>query len=463
MGKKEKRKNKNRTSHPSCSTSTTPEDTTNLIPEGETPDLISCLPDEILCFITSLLHFKSAVKTSLLSSRWKDLWKMGLVGEGTIADAIVAVSKFLNDFDRLHRKRNIRGLQLSFDKTNILLASVSPDNNKLHLDFSTGKQEFPRQFGWQLDLNGLNATRQPSPSNFFVKTLYLLSVNHHTSEAVSYLVSDFPFLESLTIAKCKGLRSLCIDASSRLRNLAVFDCPQLKSFYICEASKLKSFRYRGLLPWFHFDLNLDLVDAMLDFRKGPGYSFKSGFFNSILHGIECVETLTICRWTFEKLIHPLIVSTTGYLDFYIFEFEDLKELWWIDYEEDERFNSDVLISVLKLCPVLQTLSVTIDSKSDNVPSTAKISTKAIGHEKLEHLKAVKLEGFTNQEHEISLAKKLKEEFSVEPKVVAKSQGENCWRSLTKVFDLQENSFSYEFAEKRSHINWLCPMHPHMSL
>lgn len=109
------------------------------------------------------------------------------------------------------------------------------------------------------------------------------------------------------------------------------------------------------------------------------------------------------------------------------------------------------------------MNMQIDSKSDNVPSTATSPTEVIGHEKLEHLKAVKLEGFTNQEDEISLTKKLKEEFSVEPRIVAKSHGENCWRSLAKVSDLQENKFSYKFVVERRHINWLCPKHPHMRL
>lgn len=35
------------------------------------------------------------------------------------------------------------------------------------------------------------------------------------------------------------------------------------------------------------------MHVMLNFREGPGYSFKSGFFTSILNGIEFVEFFLI--------------------------------------------------------------------------------------------------------------------------------------------------------------------------
>ncbi|KAL5733297.1 hypothetical protein ACOSQ2_032989 [Xanthoceras sorbifolium] len=463
MGKKHKRKKENQDKKeldPTCNARNTPDDadTKNLITAANTEeeDLISRLPDDILCCIISLLPFKSAVKTSFFSTRWRDLWKMNLVRNGSVEDAVIAISTFVICFNHLYQYRNIWGIRFNFNRGNILLASLSP-NKKLHINFSTGKQEFPRQFGWQLNLNCQRFIYLPPPSTFFVKTLHLVSVSYHTNEAVSSLVSNFQFLESLVIAKCNGLRSLRVVSSSKLVNLTVFDCPQLKSLHV-KASRLHSFRYRGLLPWFSFYHELLLADAMFDIRKGPGYSFEIRDFDLILQGAESAKNLTLCRWTFEKHI-----SRYYLLPFH--QFHTLKELWWIDYYlKDEEYSSDALTYFLKLCPSLEILSITIDRKSYQVSGTGTPFAEYTRDIRLKHLKVVKLDGFRSQEDEISLAEKLREVFSAEPKIVATSNG-NSWRSLLKVSGLQEGSSSlcYKFVEVVKHINELCPKHPHIGL
>ncbi|KAI9157114.1 hypothetical protein LWI28_017169 [Acer negundo] len=424
-------------------------------------DLVSHLPDDILHCIISLLPYKSAVKTSILSTRWKNLWKMNLVRMGTIEGAVIAISSFLIDFNDLYRFRNIWGIQFNFHRGNVLLASVSP-NRKLHLDFSTTKQEFPRQFGWQLDLNCQRSVYLPPPPTFFIKTLHLVSVSYYTNEAVSSLVSNFHFLESLIIAKCNGLRSLRIVGSRMLGNLTVFDCPQLKSLHI-KASKLHTFRYRGVLPWFSFEYyESSLADAMFDFRKGPGYRFVNHDFNVFLCGIRSAKNLTLCRWTFEKLIYPSLPQHR----FYFLNILTVKELWWIDCLNDEElYDTDTLIYFLKFCPSLEILSVTIDPKSYQVLGTGTFFPEITRHTGLEKLRVVKLDGFRSQEDEISLAEKLKEVFSAEPKIVATASNGNSLRRLVKVTELEEEegSFCYKFVEEVKHINELCPKHPHMGL
>lgn len=264
-------------------------------------DLLSSLPDEILCRVIAFLPCESALETSFLSTRWRDLWNTALVRRGTIADFATAISGFLTQFDERDPLSQPRKLRYHFCKDGVLFATIAA-NNKLYVDFSTGKQGFSKQFSWQLELNHQNLPcNQPNSSKVatFVKTLNLKSVSSFTCEAVSSIVSNFQFLENLKIIECDGLEALEIDASSKLLSLTILDCPQLKSLHM-RSSKLKSFMYRGLLPWLWPEDHFNLKDAMLDFRQGPGdISFKSGDFDATLLTIKNAETLTLCRWTFE--------------------------------------------------------------------------------------------------------------------------------------------------------------------
>lgn len=263
-------------------------------------DLLSSLPDEILARIISFLPSEFALQTSFLSTRWAGLWNTALVQHGTTEAAATAISEFLTHFDELNPLRQPRRLQYHFGKgsTSILLATIAA-NNKLHMDLSTGKQEFQKQFDWQLGLNHQSLTDQPSPSAFFVKTLFLKSVGFQSKEAVSSIASNFQFLESLKIIECNGLQTLEIDSSPRLKSLTILDCPQLKSLFI-RSLKLRSFRYRGLLPWLLTENHFNLKDAMLDFRQGPGDNgFGSCDFDPSLLTIKNAEILTLCKWTFE--------------------------------------------------------------------------------------------------------------------------------------------------------------------
>lgn len=455
--------------------------------EQRNDDIISSMPDDVLCHIISFLPFKSAVQTGFLSTRWKDLWKRNFsVRKGTMDDAFNAISSFLQNFSgQSQRPISNWGFQFNFGKGSFLSVAAEPDK-ALHLDFSNLKHEFPWRFDWLLKIKfpqyywfhyydpNHPIHNQPSQFSFKIKTLHLKSVSYLCSGAISSMMSNFKFLENLAIEKCNGLRSLRIeDDYPELKKLTILDCQQLESLNL-KGRSLRSLRFRGKLLSFQFvddsfwfglwDYVLNLEDAMLDFRQGPACSnISSCGFNSIIHRIKKVKSLTLCRWVFEAFIRPMLPLPTSYRSFH----NQLTELWWIDYSK-ERYNSNALISFLKLCPRLERLYITIDPKSYKRTDTTNCSVEVTKLPRLKDLKVVKLEGFPNEKEEIILAKRLKQEFNVEPLIIAKSNYLNCVRLLVKEphdDDLRkEGKDSYKFIETRvEHLHDLCPKHVHMSL
>ncbi|XVF75390.1 hypothetical protein PTKIN_Ptkin13bG0184600 [Pterospermum kingtungense] len=465
--------------------------------EQRNDDIISSMDDDVLCHIISFLPFKSAVQTSLLSRRWKDLWKRNFsVRKGTIDDAFTQISSFLHGCSDKYCSQlpaSNWGFQFNLGKGNFITVAGEPDK-ALHLDFSNMKREFPRRFNWSLELNDpsyddwfdiywrsyLNPNRQilthqPSPILHKIKALHLVSVSYLSSEAISSMMSNSKFLQSLAIEKCNGLRSLQIE--SGLEKLRILDCQQLESLHL-KCNKLQSLRYRGKLLsfkgssrvsvffWAYNCKAFSLQDAMLDFRQGPACSnISSCGFQSIFRCMGDVQSLTLCRWVFEELICPVLLLSPFF--WRGFNFNQLTEFWWIDYAK-ERYDSNALISFLKLCPRLKRLYITIDPKSYKKTKTTKCSVETTGLPRLEDLELVKLEGFPNEKEEIMLAKRLKQVFDVEPLIVAKSNYLNCMRLLVKEPNhdelLKERKDSYKFIETRvEHLYHLCPKHVHMSL
>ncbi|TKY50652.1 F-box protein [Spatholobus suberectus] len=384
--------------------------------EDSAEDLFSNLPDEILSCIVSLLPKESALETSLISTRWRDLWSKVLVrhGIGTTQDITGAVAGFLARFEELDPLKHPRKLQFHFAEDTALFASIAT-NSKLLLDFPGGNKPLERKYELQFMLNKHHITHRTVPPTFLVKTLYLKSVSQFTSEVASSVVSNLEHLEKLVIIECTGLQSLCVESESKLHKLTILDCLQLKSLHL-RTSKLKFFAYRGPLPRIWPESHFNLSHAMFDFRQGPSCGdFKAQDFNETLLTIKNSESLTLCEWTFEALIWPSI-SPSGNFIFY-----KIRELWWIHNHKGEN-GIDALVSFLKLCAALEQLFVTTDPTCYSAPRSNSCLTQATKYTKLEHLKRIKLMGFTNRVDELLVAKYLIELVKGEPPKIETSDG-----------------------------------------
>ncbi|WJX21657.1 hypothetical protein P8452_11058 [Trifolium repens] len=368
--------------------------------EESIEDLFRNLPDEIVGCIVSFLPNEHALETSLISTRWRDLWNQILVKHGTIEDITSIVAEFLTNFDVLDPLKRPRKLQFHFDDDNSLFAAIAT-NSKLLLDFSYKKKKIERKYELEFNLNKQQFTYNLVSPTFLVKSLYLKSLSYLTSEVASSIVSNLDHLENLVITDCCGLQSLFIESESKLHKLTILDCLQLKSLHL-RTSKLKSFRYRGPLPRIWPESHFNLCHAILDFSQGLSCSdLIAQDFDETLLTIKNSEDLTLCGWIFEALIWPSISPSSGSFIFY-----KLRELWWIDNHENEN-SINALVSFLKLCPALEQLFVTIDPKSYYVPRSNSGLMQAIKYTKiLEQLKLIKFIGFTNPKDEISVAKNL---------------------------------------------------------
>uniref|UniRef100_A0A0R0KUK1 F-box domain-containing protein n=1 Tax=Glycine max TaxID=3847 RepID=A0A0R0KUK1_SOYBN len=374
-------------------------------------DLFSNLPDEILGRIVSFLPNESSLETSLLSTRWRDLWNEALVKHGTQEDIIGVVAGFITRFEEFDPLKHPRKLQFHFAEDSVVSATVA-NNNKLMLHFSPWKEEI--QMGYELEFK---QTKQHKPPT--IKTLYLKSVSCFTSNIAASIVSNLEHLQNLVVIDCKGLESLSVDSTSELHMLTILDCLELKTLHL-KTSRLKSFRYRGPLPLLRPEYHFNLRDAMLDFRLGLSCSgLKTKDFDATLLTIKNCEVLTLCKWTFEELIWPSISPLSGSFIFY-----KLRELWWIDNYHEDEYNTDALFSFLKLCPSLEHLFVTIDPESYSAGGSNSCLMKGTKCTELEHLKLIKFMGFSSRKDEISLAKCLIHLIKGKPPKIKTSDG-NC--------------------------------------
>ncbi|KAK8299446.1 hypothetical protein V6Z11_D05G323900 [Gossypium hirsutum] len=447
-------------------------------------DFISHLPDDILHHIISLLPFKSAVRTSFLSTHWKHLWKEALLDSVhdviTIEAAITAITSFVDDFDTRHRPRNKWGLifELGHGRGS-LVASIS-SNSSLKLDFSAGKQEFPMPFDLFLKLNLAPPNRLSRRYMFD----WLLEENHPSQR-------EQPPSNTMRV---KSLHLISIKEAKGLRKLVVLDCPHLQSLSF-EGSSLKSFRYRGNLVSFRFrgkcncfplirfcECGLLLDDAMIDIRQGAltqwtwDFEIETPFsrglrkgnhcdcankykcFNSILRSIKDVQSLTMCRWFYETTMCRKLPFSSRCPEYYL----SVLELWWIDCSM-ERESINALLCFLKLCPNLKRLNITLDPKCYNLPSTGKFSTSVIVPDKLDDLKVVKIEGFANEEKENFMARRLIPLFGENNPVIISKPNGKCLKHLVKMAKLEKKGkYPYKF-EMVENVDENFPDHVHINI
>ncbi|XWS66040.1 hypothetical protein CRYUN_Cryun05aG0166100 [Craigia yunnanensis] len=413
MGKKlrkKKKKNRNKKQKQHKEINAISKQIENLVLEEKNDDFISRLRDDILCLILSLVPFRCAVQTSLLSTRWRYVWRKAIEFQGTVEDVPRVITLLLDPFDKLSSDPKIR---FHFRQGSIL--ATIKDKEELHLNFCIGEQVTFSLFDWSVELNPQISICELASC---IKVLHLKSVNKMTREIVSSVISKLQFLESLKISECKGLQSLFIEAGSRFQSLIILDCLQLNEIYVF-AYNLQKLVLQGQLPWFWLKYSPHLENAILDFRNGPGYNpFACENLLSLLLAVKNVKTLTISGWLFKVPISKWLSSAGAIWERKDFLFNNLKELCWIDSSMEDQ-SIATLISILKICPSLEKLFINVDPTNYCSPSKGESSSwkeysnRVANTTILDHLNVVKVKGSLDQDDIILLAERLVEVASVE--------------------------------------------------
>ncbi|KAF8042383.1 hypothetical protein BT93_A0878 [Corymbia citriodora subsp. variegata] len=331
-------------------------------------DLISNLPQDTLRRINSFLPLEEAVRTSLLSTRWRSLWSPTMVIHFTAGDsptaAVDAVKDSLEAVGALlgsYNSPEMHKLCFQFPEGDVTIVATKGVNKELHLNFSRSLKEDKCCYQLKMELGNTTPINITNLST--LRTLHLQSVASVTKDFTSSLLTNCRLLQSLKIKKCEGLKRIEIENIESLRSLMIVDCMDIENVTV-SATGLKSFVYKGLLTQIHVKNALNLVDVVLDLEGAFGNSdLDCEEVLSVLSSLNEVETLTTSGWLLEWLCSAGVIF--GRLEF---QFYKLKQLRWIDSLMDNP-KRDSLACFLNICPALETLFITDKSDLSLLSST----------------------------------------------------------------------------------------------
>ncbi|KAM7514786.1 hypothetical protein LguiA_004369 [Lonicera macranthoides] len=235
-------------------------------------DRISELPDEILTDILSCLTMREAVRTSVLSHRWKDLWTFttgsldfefgsfvllltkecllfGIL-EQERARYINRVNKILNS----HKGATIEELKIEFDlRLNDRLDIDSWINFAIRkkvrrLDLKLEPVNIvPVPVDWEGDYP-FPVVQCLGNNSLNISCLTSLNLNfvNMTDEVLEYLLSSCPSLEFVRILNSPSLEGVrVLDPCPKLKHLEITHCYNLAFLDISSAPSLASLSYSG--------------------------------------------------------------------------------------------------------------------------------------------------------------------------------------------------------------------------
>uniref|UniRef100_A0A2C9UDQ3 F-box domain-containing protein n=1 Tax=Manihot esculenta TaxID=3983 RepID=A0A2C9UDQ3_MANES len=296
-------------------------------------DLFSTLTSSLLVLIVSYLPFKEAVRTSILSKRWRNIWRE--------TKSIEFHEKFFVDLEETEEKQRIqrsslfdfaRNFVASYpqgdirkfamacskpegfltDIQNFIIFAVSRNVRELELEFSDPRwneddddENHPAvvELPYQVFLNeGLESLKFFS-CKFDVSRLRNFKILKGVSfgwieismVSIKFLMLCCPLIETLSLKKCRTMHHLdiCIP-NLRLKNLVLDKCSFIRDFFWIGGPKLRFFKYSGKVGDFHLYNQRRMVEADLDFGMVPEFAEFGSLLYDFLQEFYAVKVLTVC-------------------------------------------------------------------------------------------------------------------------------------------------------------------------
>ncbi|XP_071905373.1 F-box protein At3g62230-like [Coffea arabica] len=311
-------------------------------------DRLSPLPDGVLFIIVSFLPFKEAVRTSVLSRRWRripvgtrnlEFDERDFVPEAADSDQEARQNKRRAFLDFVAGW--IGNYRDSEGPVKFGLAFSHPEDHRLEMEHFVGFATDRRVKVIDLDFSDPEWDEDiiqrhqaflelPNIDDQHKRTLESLRLFSCNPPRISQASPNFTALKSVHLGwiglpsafiknlmeKCPALETLstknCFHAGyfevigPRLKTLVLEKCsgagPNMRMPNILiNAPKLRVFKYSGVLTTFEFERLGSMEEADLDFGLHGEYGEYGDILCALLAEIACVRTLTICSYMLQVI------------------------------------------------------------------------------------------------------------------------------------------------------------------
>ncbi|XP_058081582.1 F-box/FBD/LRR-repeat protein At1g13570-like [Magnolia sinica] len=412
-------------------------------------DRISELPDGILLHILSLMPIKSAMRTSILSRRWRNMWKyiwvytshLDFGEEFTNGQTPEQFAGIVNKILELHNSKTVKRFRLFFYPGDRYMP-----NAMKWIEFATSKgvEELDlglrQTFMYEVAGGIFGGTKPFKLPNclFYCQSLTLLSLSHClfsppsnfngfcslqalclrqvniTDSIIQTILSNCPLLEKLDLRDCGPLSLIKVCAPDlKLKSLTLVDCWHADEIEIF-APNLLSFQHYGRLFYKYSFRNIpSLVDVLVSLTDFEGRGPEHGWMQ-ILSSLTHVKILTVCTGPLMYLGMP-IEYTPG--DFPV-EFHNLQELKLVVESVFNNYLTDIYCFFRWcICHCLEKLFIELPAtpedpcSSDGFTMPVEELPECVFH----RLKTITMNCFGGQQDEIRLVK-----FFLEKAIVLES-------------------------------------------